>query len=330
MLEKLKDTCKVYDISRRATKIPDVNFDDLIPETETAAEDMAQMQELAQKQKERQGMDVLPLDLYEQMLENCAERRDFRSVFWLTAMANFGLRYSDVVKLRRIDFIDEHNRIRDSILLQEKKTSKQRIVFINQAVKMALLMLLWNGDFSPTDYLIYSEGRRKGYEVETCKGADGRDKAVRVNGKFVYKLDEYGRKIPKPLSRCQSEQIMKKIIIENLGLALKNDKRCKDESDAVMKICTHSIRKLYGWAVTQHFIKSFDSDTAYAHTAALSFLSQDYGHSSETMTLHYSKDFEALKKEINTQMNLGANVLVPYFEAEKEKYLHSSSNKDGR
>lgn len=318
----LKPACKKIDISpKREYGIP-LDFDTLVPETEIAEEDRDAMQELAQKQKERQGMDALPLDLFHQMLENCAERRDFRSVFWLVAMANFGLRYSDVAKLRRIDLIDERNRIRDSILLQEKKTDKQRIVFVNDAVKMALLMHLWNGNFQPTDYLIYSEGKRKGYEIATCKNEKGREVAVRdEEGNFIYKLDEYGRKIPKPLSRCQSAVIMKNIIIENLGVALKNDKRCKDDPDAVTKIATHSIRKLYGWAVTQAFIYQFDSDIAYAHAAALSFLSQDYGHSSEAMTLHYSKDFDELKRDINTQMNLGAEILAPFFEAEKQKYL---------
>lgn len=324
LAQQQRTECQKFDISRRSTEIPAVNFDELIPQTEVAAEDVEQFEELAQKQKERQGMDVMPLDLYEQMLENCVQRRDFRSVFWLTAMANFGLRYSDVVKLRRIDLIDEHNRIRDSILLQEKKTSKQRIVFVNDAVKMSLLMLLWNGNFSPTDFLIYSEGTRKGYEIETTRNSKGREVAARdANGNLVYKLDEYGRKIPKPLSRCQSEQIMKKIIIENLGIALKNDRRCKDEPDVVGKICTHSLRKLYGWGVTQYFIKSFDSDVAYARTAAMNFLSQDYGHSSVAMTTHYSKDFDCIKREINMQMNLGANVLTPYFNAELEKYQSS-------
>ena len=323
MLENFKTSCRKIDISQRDQYDPlDCDFDSLIPETQVAVEDESTLQALAQKQKETQGMDALPLDLFNQMLENCAERRDFRSVFWLVAMANFGLRYSDVVKLRYIDLIDEHNKMRDSILLQEKKTSKQRIVFINQAVKMALLMHLWNGDFSPTDYLIYSEGRRKGYEFEMVRNSKGRMVAVKDNhGKIVFKYDEYGRKIPKPLSRSQSELIMKGIIIDNLGLALKNDARCKDMDDPIGKICTHSIRKLYGWAVTNAFIEKFDSDVAYAHSAALSFLSQDYGHSSETMTLHYSNDFRELKREINMQMNLGAEVLRPFFEAEKQKFL---------
>lgn len=303
---------KVIDISPSERAI--FNFNDFVPEAEPCNQEV--LMEYAEKQKESQGMDVLPLDLFLQMLENCLIRKDYRSAFFLTAMANFGIRHSDVVKLRRIDLINEHNRIRDKVLIQEKKTAKQRVLFVNDAVKMSLLLLLNNSEISPTDYLISSNGNRKGYEIETYIGDDGKKKSLRINGKYVYKLDENGNKIPKPLSRSQSENIIKDIIITNLGYALKNDKRCKDDPDCIGKICTHSLRKLYGWAVTEAFINQFDSDIAYAHAAALSFLSQDYGHSSESMTLHYSKDFETLKQQINLSMNLGAEVLEKYFRKE--------------
>lgn len=298
-----------------------INFNDFVPEAEPC--DVEIMKAYADKQKESQGMDVMPIDLYELMLENCLSRQDYRSTFFLVAMANFGLRHSDVVKLRRIDLVDENNHIRNQILLQEKKTSKQRVLFVNNAVKMALLLLLNNSNISPTDFLISSNGKRKGYEIET----DENGKSIRINGKYVFKLDENGNKIPKPLSRSQSENIIKGIIIENLGFALKNDKRCAGDPDAIGKICTHSIRKLYGWAVTEAFINQFDSDVAYAHAAALSFLSQDYGHSSEAMTLHYSKDYENLKRKIVLNMNLGIEVLEKYFKEEVTKWQSANMTK---
>jgi len=309
------EKCHVIDISQKEISV-EYDFDSLIPETE--CDDLEELVELATKQKQSQGMDVLPLDLYNQMLENCLSRSDYRTSFWLTAMSNFGLRYSDVVNLRRIDLIDENNRLRDRVLLQESKTSKQRVVFINKAVKMALLMHLWHSDITPTDYLITSNGRRKGYLMETYIDSNGKEKAVRINGKYVYKTDDKGNKIPKPLSRSSSEKIMKHIIIDNLGVAIANDTRCKNVHDCIGKICTHSIRKLYGWAITEAFINQFDSDEAYAHAAALSFLSQDYGHSSEAMTLHYSKDFENQKKKIVMNMNIGLSVLEKYFNQEYE------------
>ena len=314
--------CHVIDISNLEMSA-DYDFDSLIPETE--CDDAEQLAHFAAKQRHSQGMDVLPLDLYNQMLENCLSRADYRSAFWLTAMSNFGLRHSDVVSLRRIDLIDENNRLRNQVLLQEKKTSKQRVVFVNKAVKMALLMHLWHSDIKPTDYLITASGNRKGYELETYIDADGKEKAVRIKGKYVYKTDDKGNKISKPLSRSMSEKIMKHIIIDNLNVALKNDSRCKNDPDCIGSICTHSIRKLYGWAITEAFVNNFDSTTVYARAAALSFLSQDYGHSSESMTLHYSKDFENQKREIVMNMNLGLSVLEKYFA--KEYALRSTKYK---
>lgn len=313
MLEKIK--CSHIDISHRENSL-DCDFDALVPAVEQTEGECEKVAEYTQKQRERQGMDVLPLAIYEQMLEKCLEKRDFRSAFWLTAMANMGLRYSDVVKLRRADFIDEHSHIRDSILIQEKKTQKQRIVFVNKAIKETLLMLLWNSDIAPLDFLITSNGNNKRYETETYTDSNGRKKVLRKNGKAVYKLDENGNRIPKPLTREQSANIMKGIIADTLGVGLKN----YGDGEGYLRISTHSIRKLYGWAVTNDFIREFDSDEAYAHAAALSFLSQDYGHSSEAMTLRYSKDFEGLKREICTRMNLGLRVIEPYFEKEMEKY----------
>lgn len=325
MLNNPQDNgCNLIDISLRNSlhnSALEFNLNDLVPVVEQSESELEKYNEYTQKQKNSQGMDVLPLDLFERMLNNCLFRKDYRSAFWLVAMANMGLRYSDVVKFRRADFIDENNNIRDSIIVQEKKTSKQRIVFVNEAIKKALLMLLWNDNIAPMDFLIKSKGNYKGYELETYINDKGQKRAVRVNGKYVYKLDENGNKIPKPLSRCQSEVIMKDIIIEYLGVSLQNDYRCKNNEDVIGKICTHSIRKLYGWAITNGFITQFDSDEAYAHTAALRFLSQDYGHSSEAMTLRYSKDFEILKKEIVMKMNLGLNVLDKYFPEQAQKYI---------
>lgn len=302
--------CHIVEFDRLDYGTTLYDFDSLIPLKETG--DIEKFNEYAAKQKRSQGMDVLPLDLYNQMLENCLMNGAYRTAFWLTAMCNFGLRHSDVVKFRRIDFIDENNKFRDQILIQEKKTDHQRVIFINKAVKMALLMHLWHSNIEPLDFVIASQGNRIGYELLY----DENGKAIREKGKYIYKRDDNGNLIPKPLSRSMSEKIMKKIIVENLGIALKNDWRTKNDPDCIGKICTHSLRKLYGWGIEQYFIGHFDSDVAYAHAAALQFLSLDYGHSSVAMTLHYSKDHEKQKREIVMDMNLGLPILEKYFEKE--------------
>ena len=322
MLQSLlkNNECNHVDISKR-TAIEDIDLDSLVPKGNETEAELNRIKEYSERVQETQGMDVLPIDIYEAMLTSCLINKDYRSVFWITAMANMGLRYSDVVKLRKIDLIDEFGKIRDKVLIQEKKSSKQRVIFINKAVKEALLLHLWHNNIGYMDYLIASQGNNKGYEIETYIDKDGNKKKLRVNGKYVYKLDTNGNKIPKPLSRSQSESIMKNIIINSLGIALKNDSRCKDNEEAMIKLCTHSIRKLYGWGITNDFITNFDSDEAYAHTAALEFLSQDYGHSSKAMTLRYSKDFDSLKQTVVNRMNLGLNILHPYFQEGAIEYI---------
>ena len=313
MLGKLKqDVCNVYDISNRNIIIDDdIDFDSLVPEVDSDEYESAELSQYQEHQKHTQGMDVLPLDLFNSMLHHCLFRKDYRSAFWLAVQANTGLRYSDAVKFRRADFVDEHNKIRKQILVQEKKTDKQRIIYVNKAVKETLLMLLWNSDIAPMDFLITSNGNNKGYELETYIDETGKRKAVRRNGKYVYKLDKNGNRIPKPLSRRQSENIMKKIITESLA----------DYSDDNWKYCTHSLRKLYGKAITDSFVNKFNSEEMSARTAAMRFLSQDYGHSSEAMTLRYSKDFDDLRRDIVMDMNLGLDIIEPFFQEEMINYL---------
>ena len=313
MLGKLKqDVCNVYDISNRNIIIDDdIDFDSLVPEVDSDEYESAELSQYQEHQKHTQGMDVLPLDLFNSMLHHCLFRKDYRSAFWLAVQANTGLRYSDAVKFRRADFVDEHNKIRKQILVQEKKTDKQRIIYVNKAVKETLLMLLWNSDIAPMDFLITSNGNNKGYELETYIDETGKRKAVRRNGKYVYKLDKNGNRIPKPLSRRQSENIMKKIITESLA----------DYSDDNWKYCTHSLRKLYGKAITDSFVNKFNSEEMSARTAAMRFLSQDYGHSSEAMTLRYSKDFDDLRRDIVMYMNLGLDIIEPFFQEEMINYL---------
>lgn len=171
---KEDNNCNVYDISsRQSVSYSDIDYDSLVPESESVSELELEYQ---QQHKETQGMDVLPLDLYNDMLHHCLFRKDYRSAFWLAVMANTGLRYSDAVKFRRADFIDENGKIRDKILVQEKKTDKQRVIFVNKAIKETLLMLLWNSEIAPMDFLITSNANRKGYEYETYIDKNGKRK----------------------------------------------------------------------------------------------------------------------------------------------------------
>lgn len=324
MLEQLK--CQHFDISADQKLKEPFDFDILVPDIDqlTVEEEQA-IAEAESKLKERQGFDCMPMEILNGLLKYFLDKRDFRSVFWIVLQANTGLRYSDVIKYRRIDLLNEHNKFRESILEQERKTGKQRVNFINDAIKMATLMLLWeNPSIKPLDLLISAQynpkARNKGWLKETYIDEKGKKRCLRVNGKFVYVLDENGNRIPEALKRNRSAEIMRDALIEGLGISIKNDGRTSTNDSAYLKLATHSLRKAYSAGVVNQFVQLFDSNLAYAHAAAMEQLQYDLNHSSRAMTYHYIGDYIETKRKINMRMNLGVEILKPYFDIERERY----------
>lgn len=322
LIKPIENTdCEIIDISQRAMQF---DFNALVPDTDNlTTEELKSIIETEDKQQERQGDDTIPMELFNKLLKYFLDKRDYRSAFWIVLQCNTGLRYSDVSKFRRIDLLDKNNKFRESILEPEQKTGKKRINFINDAIKMITLIYLWNvPSIKPLDLMITANpnASNKGYEKETYINSKGRKRCVKINGDFVYKLDKYGNKIPTPLSRDRASVIMRDALIDGLGISIRNDKRTKDNSDAYLKLASHSFRKAYAQAVIEQFVKLFNSDIAYAHAAAMEQLQYDLNHSSRKMTYHYIGDYAETKKKTNMNMNLGADILLPYFIEEKEKH----------
>ena len=326
MLANLKEQecCNVIDISKRNNDIVDYDFDSLIPKTEQLTEaELVEILDIEERQRFGQGDDNMPIEILNGLLKYFLTKRDFRSALWITLQANTGLRYVDISKFRKIDLINEHDVFRDSVLESEQKTGKKRINFINDAIKMATLLYLWdNPQIRPLDLLIVANKNApyKGYEKETYINDKGKKRPLRRNGKYVYKLDSNGNKIPMPLSLSQANAIMKDALIVGLKISIKNDKRTKSEKGACLRLASHSLRKAYSAAVVNYFEHQYDSDKEYAHAAAMEQLQYDLNHSSRRMTYHYIGDYVETKRKINMNMNLGINILQKFFEQEKLKH----------
>ena len=299
------------------------DFNALIPETSELTEDeIRAVNEFEDAQSAGQGTDAMPLIIFNKLLTYFLDKKDYRSALWIILQANTGLRYVDISHYKRIDLINEFGNFRDSILETERKTGKKRVNFINDAIKMAALLYLWqNPDIKPMDYLLVAgaNAKRKGYEIETYIGSDGKEHCLKNGSHYVYKLDANGNKIPKPLSRAQACSIMRDALIKGLGLNIRNDQRTKKNETAYLYLASHSLRKAYAAAVIKEYISMFDKDIAYAQTAAMEQLQYDLNHSSRAMTYHYTSDYVTTKEKINMKMNLGADVLRPYFETELAK-----------
>lgn len=120
---------------------------------------------------------------------------------------NFGLRVSDLLKLRFAHLIDESNCFRTTFPILEQKTShtrktqKNRYISINQSVMDAVTLYLQHSESKLDDYLFRSERNIK----------------AGVN---------------KPITRCTADLILKGIA-EDLGLDC--------------HVSTHTLRKTFGY-----------------------------------------------------------------------------------
>lgn len=249
-------------------------------------------------------MDTIPLYMFNDILNYCLDIKDFRVVFLIVVHTNLGLSTANARYIRYKDVIDENNNIKNVATIGDK------IVFLNDAVKLSLSILLQNSKFAPSDYLITSIGRYKGYELETYIDAKGKERAVRKNGKYVYKLDENGDKIPKPLSRVQEEKIIKDCIVNYLNTPLRNDYRC---SKGELNINTHSFKKLYA----ESFKTKLSDIYHITNTLANAIFDEVHQINNDTLLVdNHKKRFyklcQEIKKETCMRLNIGLDVLENY------------------
>lgn len=322
MLENLKENkCSFIDISLyKKRDYSEMLPKSILPETKSEWENVIELDELLEDQE---GMDDMPEEIFNALLDVCLHKKQYRNAFLLVAHANWGMRYSDVSQIRLIQLINPRSHkleFRSKISFGEQKTKKTRQFYINEAIQAATVLYLNHcPDKKCSDYMIISEGNRKGYEYvidESTSENIKKKKALRVNGKYVYKKDENGNLIPKPLSRSQEEKIIKDTIINDLGIALKNDSRC---FGGELKLNTHSLRKLYcekfnevAYDLKHRGILKIDS-----HIQTL--VQWDLAHTSPQTTARYCRGFERAKEMICNNMNIGLSVLNRYIEEIKNE-----------
>ena len=133
-----------------------------------AAEDTAVFDEMtdAVDESTHKGMNYFPADVYNAMIEYSLSNGKIRNAMLMVCMANWGMRFSDVVRVRFGYIIDREGRFKDSFSLPngEKKTSKQVVYYNNEATKAIISLYLnqhINRHKSRLDFLFVSEGGTK-------------------------------------------------------------------------------------------------------------------------------------------------------------------------
>lgn len=122
------------------------------------------------------------------MKSGCMES-SWRDYLLFVTGINFGLRASDLLSLHIGDVVDEYGHIVDEILLTEKKTKHQRMIYVNDAVKEALALYFTgiNRAVSRSEYLF--------------RGMSNRSKNMDA-----------------PLTRRNLERILKRIVNDECGI----------------------------------------------------------------------------------------------------------------
>lgn len=308
MLENLKvNECNIielFPVKKRdfSAMIPQ----SILPDTER---ELAEVVNIEDSMTDTEGMDAMSEPIFNGVIEYLLEKGKTRDVLMYVLQANFGIRHSDLIKLRLINLIDIDGNFRDKVNWCEQKTSKTRQYIINDAVKAATIIYLRNhADKKLTDFLFTAEGRNKGYKKATYRDENGKVKALRQNGKFVYEHDENGNLIPEPLRRDQAENTLKDALIA-IGVKPKNDRRCKGGE---YKLNTHSNRKLYATKFSEVAYELKASGKLNVDADVLALVQLDLRHSSMQTTMRYNHSSDGIKKVVCQNMNIGLHVLEKY------------------
>ena len=307
MLENLQEKCNVIEMFPQNKR----DFSSMIPQSilPDTEKELNEVIDIENNMADSEGMDAMSEPIFNGVIDHLLKKGKTRDALMYVLQANFGIRHSDLIKLKLINLIDIDGNFRDKVNWCEQKTSKTRQYIINDAVKAATIIYLRNHtDKKLTDFLFTAEGRNKGYKKVTYKDENGKVKALRVNGKFVYERDDDGNLIPEPMRRDQAENTLKDALIA-IGVKLKNDRRCKDGE---YKLNTHSNRKLYATKFSEVAYALKKDGRFNVDSDVLALVQLDLRHSALATTMRYNRSFDNMKKMVCQNMNIGISVLERY------------------
>ena len=112
--------------------------------------------------KTHKGMNNFPIDVYNQMIEYSLNNGKIRNAMLMICMANWGMRFSDVVRVRFGYLFDRNGQFKENFSLMngERKTKKTVVYYNNDATKAIISLFLNTPEGqkkSRLDYLFTSE-----------------------------------------------------------------------------------------------------------------------------------------------------------------------------
>lgn len=153
--------------------------------------------------KIKKGMDYFPIEVYNKMIEYSLNNGKFRNAMLMICMANWGMRYSDVVRVRFGYLFDNNGQFKDSFSLPngEKKTSKTVVYYNNEATKSIISLYLQqpeNAKKSRLDFLFVSEsltGNKPTASVQQLEAEDLYNPQIEAIQKALAKLPDTEKRL---------------------------------------------------------------------------------------------------------------------------------------
>jgi len=214
-----------------------------------------------------------------QLLRQLISHRSYHKAALLTFGINTGFRAGDILSLRVCDVIEEDNKVKDFIVLQEDKTDKLRTVWFNEAVKISLQTLIEYKGLKPSNYLFRPDGNKKSFVKSIVYDEDGN---VTETQTCFEPYDEDGQ--------------LREVAPMTVGSVCRWLKGICAELGISGKYSSHAMRQTYAYHLSHGW-----SDNGYAQAVCA-----DFGHSSVRITLeHYMGISPNELRRHQLELNLG-------------------------
>ena len=190
--------------------------------------------------KIHKGMDNFPIEVYNQMIEYSLNNGKFRNAMLMICMANWGMRYSDVVRVRFGHLFDNNGQFKESFSLPngEKKTKKTVVYYNNKATESIISLYLnqsENKDKTRLDFLFVSESSTGNCPVATVQQLEADD----LYNAQIETVKKALKKVPDTEKRLLEKYIKGKITDDNFNYmseVIKSERiELENELDELMK-----------------------------------------------------------------------------------------------
>ena len=142
------------------------------------------------------GMDNFPIEVYNQMIEYSLNHGKIRNAMLMICMANWGMRFSDVVRVRFGYLFDRNGQFKENFSLMngEQKTKKTVVYYNNNATKAIISLFLNTPEGqkkSRLDYLFTSESNHATKAtVQELEANDIYDTQIESTKKEIEKINK--------------------------------------------------------------------------------------------------------------------------------------------